>query len=367
MKNQSTFITPSDYPSDENRSQSIILVVDDDPALRRVLMLGIERAGYTCRTAASAREALAVLEEVPIEVVISDINMPEMDGLKLLQIVRERHRADMIVMTGFVEDYRYEDIVSLGASDFIQKPVSINEIIARLKRVLKERVTLAERNRAARELELNLEKLRQAMEGIIKAISLTVEMRDPYTAGHQQRVARLSCAIARELKLSHDTVYGLKMAGSIHDLGKITVPAEILSKPGQLSPIEYELIKGHAQAGYDMLKKIEFPWPLKEIIIQHHERIDGSGYPRGLKGDQILLEAKILAVADVFETISSHRPYRPSLGFNRAVEELTINRSILFDARVVDACLNVFEEGKFSFDTPDDSDEKVPASFQHWE
>jgi putative two-component system response regulator len=185
------------------------------------------------------------------------------------------------------------------------------------------------------------------MEGIVEAIAVTVELRDPYTAGHQKRVADLACAIARDMALSEDYVYGLRMASVIHDLGKITVPAEILSKPGQLSELEYELIKNHVQAGYDILKQIEFPWPLADIILQHHERLDGSGYPHGLKQEEILLSARILAVADVFETISSHRPYRPSLGLQRALDELLESRGKLYDSQVVDTCLALIKEERF--------------------
>jgi putative nucleotidyltransferase with HDIG domain len=174
-------------------------------------------------------------------------------------------------------------------------------------------------------------------------------LRDPYTAGHQLRVAELACAIGRELNLDEDAIYGLRMASVLHDLGKITVPAEILNRPGQLNDLEYGIIKNHVQAGYDIIKKIEFPWPLAEIVMQHHERIDGSGYPRGLSGSQIMLEAKILSVADVFETIASHRPYRPSLGINRAIEELSVNKGVLYDEKVAEACILLMEENRFEF------------------
>ena len=226
----------------------------------------------------------------------------------------------------------------------------IAEFVARLKRVLAERRTLSQRNRAVDELQLNLNKLRRAMDGIVHAMSVAVELRDPYTAGHQQRVSNLACAIARSLGLSEDRIDGLRMASIIHDLGKLTIPAEILCKPGRLSNLEYELIKNHVQAGYDILKRIEFPWPLAEIILQHHERLDGSGYPHGLSGDAIVLEARIIAVSDVFETIASHRPYRPSLGVNKAIDELRLNKGKLYDPLVVETCLELFETRQFSFE-----------------
>ena len=188
-------------------------------------------------------------------------------------------------------------------------------------------------------------KLQQTMNGIIHAIALIVEMRDPYTAGHQKRVGDLAAAIASEMKLSRERTEGIRIAGIIHDLGKITVPAEILSKPGKLSAIEYNLVKMHPQVGFDILKGIEFPWPLAQVVFQHHERMDGSGYPQGLNGEDIILEARIIAVADVVEAMSSHRPYRPALGFSYAKEEIIKNRGILYDAAVVDACVNVFKKG----------------------
>jgi putative nucleotidyltransferase with HDIG domain len=185
------------------------------------------------------------------------------------------------------------------------------------------------------------------MEGSVQAIALAVEMRDPYTSGHQDRVADLACAIARELGLPEDRIYGLQMASLIHDLGKLTIPGEILCKPGRLSGPEYAMIQTHVQSGYDILKKIDFPWPLADIVIQHHERLDGSGYPQGLSGDQILLEARILSVADVFETIGSHRPYRPSLGIQKAVNEVTQNSGRLYDPDVVHACLKLINEAGY--------------------
>ena len=329
--------------------QETILVVDDDEGICNLLHAGIQMAGYQCFTTQSPAAAINLLDEHPVDVVVADIKMPEMSGIELAHIIKARYRADVIIMTGYIEDFNYEDIVRQGASDFIQKPVRIAEFIARLKRVIAERRSRSDLKQALNDVKLNLDKLRQAMDGIVEAISVTVEMRDPYTAGHQKRVADLACAIARDMQLSEDEIYGLHMASVIHDLGKITVPAEILSKPGQLSGLEYELIKSHVQAGYDILKQIDFPWPLADIILQHHERMDGSGYPNGLKHEEILLPARILSVADVFETIASHRPYRPSLGLQRAMDEIRENRGKLYDSQVADVCLALFETDRFQF------------------
>lgn len=190
-------------------------------------------------------------------------------------------------------------------------------------------------------------KLRGALEATIDAIAATVETRDPYTAGHQRRVADLARAIGREMGMSEAAQEGLHFGALIHDLGKVQVPAEILSKPTRLSKLEYELIKTHSQAGYEIVKGIDFPWPVAEMVHQHHERLDGSGYPQGLKGDAIAPEARILAVADVVEAMASHRPYRPGLGVDAALREIEAKRGVWFDPAAVDACLRLFREGRF--------------------
>jgi len=187
-------------------------------------------------------------------------------------------------------------------------------------------------------LEQSFEELRRSLKGTIHALVLAVEMKDPYTAGHQRWVAGLACAIAREMSLSGEKIEGIRMAGLVHDIGKLSVPAEILSKPSQLTGTEFDLLKAHPQVAYDILKAIDFPWPVAEIVLQHHERMDGSGYPQGLKGDDILFEARILAVADVVEAMLSHRPYRPALGIDKAMEEIRKNKGKLYDQDVVAAC-----------------------------
>ena len=184
----------------------------------------------------------------------------------------------------------------------------------------------------------------------IQVVATIVELRDPYTAGHQRRVADLAVAIATELGLPEGQVHGLHLAGSIHDLGKIYVPAEILSKPGKLTAIEFSMIKIHPQAGYDILKDVEFSWPIAQMVLQHHERLDGSGYPQGLKADGILIEAKILVVADVVEAMATHRPYRAALGIDAALKEIERGHGTAYDAAVVDACMKLFGEKRFAFE-----------------
>jgi HD-GYP domain-containing protein (c-di-GMP phosphodiesterase class II) len=209
--------------------------------------------------------------------------------------------------------------------------------------------TRAERDRIAHEHQHHEEILRQSLEDSIKAIADTVEMRDSYTAGHQRRVGQLAVAIARQLGMPEETIHGIELAASIHDLGKISVPAEILAKPGKLTAVEFMLLKNHAQAGFDILKDIKFPWPIATMVLQHPERQDGSGYPQGLKGEQILLESCILAVADVVEAMASHRPYRAALGVDSALKEIERGRGAAYDAAVVDACIRLFSEKRFAF------------------
>jgi PAS domain S-box-containing protein/putative nucleotidyltransferase with HDIG domain len=193
----------------------------------------------------------------------------------------------------------------------------------------------------------SIERLRTALGGTVHAIASIVETRDPYTAGHQRRVSDLARAIATEMGLSHDRVEGLRVAAIIHDIGKLSVPAEILSKPSKLTKIEFSLIQTHVQSGYDILKDIEFPWPIARMVIEHHERINGSGYPNGLTGDNLLLESRILAVADVVEAMASHRPYRAALGIEPALEEIEKNKGILYDAAVADACVRLFRHKSY--------------------
>ena len=190
----------------------------------------------------------------------------------------------------------------------------------------------------------SMRNLRKSLGATIQAMAVTVETRDPYTAGHQRRVADLARSIAVEMRLSRDQIDGIRMAATIHDLGKISVPVELLTKPTRLTKIEFDLIKTHAQSGYDILKDIDFPWPIARMVLEHHERVDGSGYPNGLTRDQILIESRILSVADVIEAMASHRPYRPGRGIQAALDEIATNRDILYDADAVDACLRLFTE-----------------------
>ncbi|MCX5849167.1 MAG: HD-GYP domain-containing protein [Deltaproteobacteria bacterium] len=208
---------------------------------------------------------------------------------------------------------------------------------------------IIEHKMAEEELQRTLDILKKSIGVTIHAMVCAVEARDPYTAGHQLRSANLASAIAEEMGLSQDKIDGINMASSIHDIGKLSIPTEILTKPTKLTNLEFSLIKEHPSSGYEMLKNVESPWPLAQIVYQHHERMDGSGYPRKLKGDEILMESRVLAVSDVVEAMASHRPYRPSLGIDAALEEIEKNRGILYDNVVVDACLKLFRQKNYKF------------------
>jgi PAS domain S-box-containing protein/putative nucleotidyltransferase with HDIG domain len=209
---------------------------------------------------------------------------------------------------------------------------------------------ITDRQEARKRLEQSLEKLRRTMQGTIQAVTAIAEWRDLFTAGHQKRVAQLACAIAQEMDFPPEQIEVVRMAGLLHDIGKISVPHEILSKPGRLSDAEMGLIRVHSQVAYDILKTVAFPWPIADMVVQHHERIDGSGYPAGLHEDEILIEARILAVADVVEAMIAHRPYRKAPGLDKALQEISQNSGRLYDAEVVYACLRLFNEKGFAFE-----------------
>lgn len=360
-----------------------ILIVDDEEPIRRLLGQLLEMKGYDCELAADAREARQLFKDERFELVLCDLNMPGESGLQLLRFILGEHQNTAAITVTAIDDPEVaRTALDIGVYGYIIKPFEANEILINVTNALRRRQleidnrinrqsleqivdirtrelratvhTLETKERQLREREAVLEKTlydyRQAMEGIVEAMALTVEMRDPYTAGHQRRVVELVHAISQSMGLSEQQQDGIRMAGVIHDVGKIAVPAEILSKPGRINELEYSLIKSHPQVGYDILKNIRFPWPIAKIVLQHHERLDGSGYPQGLRGNQILLEARILAVADVVEAMASHRPYRPGLGIATALEHISEMRGILYDVEVVDACLKTFRENAFKFE-----------------
>lgn len=338
-----------------------ILIIDDEEVICELIQDILEREGYHCITASSAHEATDRINEHDFDLVLSDIQMPGRSGLELVRDILEKDRDIAIIMVTATNDPGMaEAVFEIGVYDYITKPINRSSVLISVKNSLHRRdLEIANKNyqegleRMVAERTTSLSKITQQLQdtidGVIQTIALTVETRDPYTAGHQRRVANLARTIAREMELPEESVEGIFFAGLIHDLGKISVPAEILSKPGRLTENEFNLIKDHPQTGYGILKDIKFPWPIAHMVIQHHERYDGSGYPNGLAKDETLLEARIISVADVVEAIASHRPYRPSLGIEMAFDEISKNAGIKYDPDITEICLKLFSEKKFNF------------------
>ncbi len=332
-----------------------ILVIDDDELTRNLLnqMLAVE--GHTCEMVADCSAAREHLKDNTYELMLCDINLPGESGLEFIKSASAKYKdTASVIVTGIDDPHVAKSALKRGIYDYITKPVHLNRLSISVANALRRRQLEIANRSYKEELERMIvertSKLQQALDGIVRATALTVERRDPYTAGHQKRVADLACIIAAECSLSKGQIEGIRMAGIIHDLGKISVPAEILSKPSRLTQNEFNLIKEHPEVGYDILKEIEFPWPIAEIVLQHHERFDGSGYPQGISGDKILIEARIIAVADVVEAMASHRPYRPGKGIKKALAEIVKNKGVHYDPEIVEACLKVFKQKKFTME-----------------
>ena len=356
-----------------------ILVVDDEEAILDIMTIVLAREGYDLHTASSPEEGLKKLREIPdLSLIISDQIMPGMTGVEFLeQALSIRPDAQRVLLTGFTDTDAIINAINKGRIHlYISKPwrkeellYTINQLLAKAELVMenkrldelvkKQNAELVELNRdleakvrlktidldrRAEELKASYEKIQMILDGTVLAMSRIVESRDPYTAGHQQQVTQIASIIAEKISLPPERVEAIRISAALHDIGKISVPSEILTKPSRLTDLERELVKTHSQNAYDILKAIDFPYPIADIILQHHERMDGSGYPQGLKGEEILLEARIVAVADVLEAMSAHRPYRPALGIEAAMEEITRHRGLLYDENVVDACLEIYRE-----------------------
>lgn len=324
-----------------------ILIVDDEEPIRRLLGRMLSRGGYRHMEAENTQAARHLLRRNEFDLILCDVMMPGENGIDFIRDVTSDHRHTAVVMLTAVDDPKVaEAAMDIGAYGYMIKPFRTNEVLIQIRNCLRRRELEIQHENNRMELEKKVAErtasLQKAMEATVQAMALAVETRDPYTAGHQQRVTDLACRIAQELGISEFEIEGIRMAGRIHDLGKISTPAEILNKPGKLTETEFTLIKNHPSVGYEILKGIEFPWPVADIILQHHERMDGSGYPHGLSGEAIMPQARILSVADVVEAIASHRPYRPALGVERALAEISAARGRLYDPAAVDACLTLF-------------------------
>jgi response regulator RpfG family c-di-GMP phosphodiesterase len=320
-----------------------ILVVEDESLVAKDIHNMLLGRGYEVVGVLSTGEA--ALESVSAsrpDLVLMDIVLKgDIDGIAAARTIWETHGVPVVYLTAYADETTLARAKVTEPFGYILKPFDERE----LQTTIEMAFFKAKMDRALREREM---RLRKTLAATIQAMAMTIEMRDPYTAGHQRRVGKLSSAIATRMSLPADQIDGIRMAADIHDVGKIYVPAEILSKPGQLTEIESSIIRTHPRVGYDILKTIEFPWPIAAIVHQHHERIDGSGYPNGLSGEAILLEARIVCVADVVEAMSSHRPYRPAHGIEMALDEISRGRGRIYDPQAVDACLALFRQDGFS-------------------
>jgi response regulator RpfG family c-di-GMP phosphodiesterase len=333
-----------------------ILVVDDDLQIRIFMKDLLESFRYNCIVASDAEEALAAFDGRGFDLVLCDIDLEGDNGMELARNLRNRYPDTAIIMvTGIDDSGLAETALDFGAYGYMVKPVRVNEVLINVSNALRRRSLEQQSLRhqkilqdqvAERTCKLNktLSELRRAFDDIVHVISLTGEMKDAYTAGHQQRVSELATAIGREMGLPYEQVETIRLAGMIHDLGKIAIPSDILAKPTRLRPTEYALIKDHPQLGYDIISTVDFLKPVANIVLQHHERLDGGGYPHGLRGNEILLEARIIAVADVVEAMSSHRPYRAGLGIDTALGEIEAKAGRLYDGEAAAACLRLFRE-----------------------
>jgi len=356
-----------------------ILIVDDIEENLYLLESLLKGSGYEVVTAKDGVEALEKLkEEKSTYMIISDILMPRMDGFQFCRKCKKDDDLKKIPFIFYTATYTNKKdekfALSLGAEKFIRKPAElktflniVKEVIEKYKKggliapkepIKKEGIYLTEYSKRLIEklekkvsdLEKSEKQVKHLFEDVILTMGKITEMKDPYTAGHQQGISKLTVAIAKELDLPQDKIEGIRIASLLHDVGKICIPTDTLNKPTKLSEIEYSLIKAHPQAGHDILKSIDFSYPVARIILQHHERLNGSGYPQGLKSEDILLEAKIIGVADVVGAMSYWRPYRPAFGIDEILEEISKNKGILYDPEVVDICLKLFKEKGFKFE-----------------
>jgi putative two-component system response regulator len=350
--------------SETKREAGNIVIVDDNPNNLRVLGEMLQQAGYKIRPVASGALALLSIKNFPPDLVLLDICMPGMSGYDVCRRLKANEKLREIPVIFISALHETEGKVAAfkaGGVDYIAKPFQIEEVLARVQAHLRlHRMQqnlegiVAERTEDLRksydEIRRSQQQYRAILEQTVQAIALIIEKRDPYTAGHQQRVAELATVIASRLGLPRERVEGLRFGAMLHDVGKIHLPAEILNRAGRLSPTELSMIKTHSEVGSEILHDVAFPWPVAQLILQHHERLDGSGYPFGLKGDQILEEARILAVADVVEAMASHRPYRPALGLVAALDEVKKGRGTRYDEAAVDALVSLAEEGEIGQD-----------------
>jgi putative two-component system response regulator len=325
-----------------------ILIVEDNQAdidLIREALSGSGFVSFQIEAVSRLSEAIARLKNVGIDLVLLDLGLPDSQGLETFHKLSEAtSHIPVIILTSNDNEAMAVFAVREGAQDYLVKGQIGSGLLMRAVRYAIERKQTEEK------IQETMEHLRKAVHTTIQILLTAIEIKDPYTAGHQRRATDLAIAIATDMGLPRNIIEGIRVAGAIHDIGKIPIPVEVLSKPSKLSTTEYALLKEHAQHGYEILKDVASPWPLAKMAHQHHERLNGSGYPQGLKGENILLEARILAVADVVEAMASFRPYRPAPGIDAALEEIEKNAGVLYERAAGEVCLRLFREKGFMFE-----------------
>lgn len=316
-----------------------ILVVDDEPMIRDLLEQTLEKTGYSCSFAENGEAALVKLADIPFDVVVTDIDMPGMNGIELSKIIKSKFLADVIVMTGQIRSYQYDEIISLGASDFVEKPFSSREMILRVDRVLRERRL----RKIARKAH---EELKESYIDSIHRLVMAAEYKDEDTGDHIIRIGRYCSLMAEKLKLSEEFVDTIYYAAPMHDIGKIGIPDKILLKPGKLTHIEFETIKTHAQIGARLLSrsKSKILQMAHEIALTHHEKFNGKGYPNQLKGNDIPISGRIVAIADTFDALTSKRPYKEPYPPDVTFDILKKERAEQFDPDILDRFLQNYDE-----------------------
>jgi putative two-component system response regulator len=339
-----------------------ILIVDDEQSIRHTLSRFLLKAGHQVDTAENAIIGKQMFVAKPYDIVVSDIVMPRMTGIELMEFIRTIDtQCRILIMTGEATVETAARAVTAGANGYLNKPILKEAFLADIELNIKavesnkQKVKIDIQKEQYRDLLENTvaastETLKRSMASIIHLLSDVTEYRDPYTSGHQRRVGNLAAAISRKMNFTPEFCNMVRAIGYIHDIGKMIVPSEILTKPGKLNEIEYKLIQMHAQSGFDMLQHVILPKNFAIAIGQHHERMDGSGYPNKLKGSEILFESHILIVSDVVETMMTHRPYRPALGVDQALEEISYFRTKKYHPEVVDACIELFNKDYYSLD-----------------
>ncbi|MCB2217949.1 HD-GYP domain-containing protein [Desulfofustis glycolicus] len=345
-----------------SQDRPLVLIVDDNPTNIDLLVATLKK-DYRLGIAKRGQQAIDYARKFLPNLILLDIMMPEMDGYQVCTTLKKDEATasiPIIFITAMQDTASKTRGFEEGAVDYITKPFHTAEVLARVRTHVEldqaKALLLSQNTVLEQKVQSKTSELREMLNGSIISMARMVEIRDPYTAGHQQRVAQLACAIAAKMGLSESVIEGIRIASLLHDVGKIRIPVAILSRAGTLLEAELEVIKIHSQIGFEILKNIPFPWPVAQMVFQHHERLDGSGYPLGLREADLLLESKILTVADVTEAKSSFRPYRPALGLKATIDELKEYRGIYYDKDAVDACLELLDKDGFTFADAEDKE-----------